>query len=292
MRESLRRLSVSLLLAAPAAVVLAAPYGDTYDQAAGYGVETLENRVQRLEKKFSGQAMAKMVADVEKLQAEVLKLRGELEKTQNELERLRKSHKEDYANLDQRLQQVVANQSVMQAQMQAAAPPAPPTVPVEGGDPAAGPVTDHTVPSPAPSPATPPAPVEAAPPAPREVAYQKAFATLKDGKYSEAIQEFKNFMTAYPSGEYSDNAQYWLAEAYYVTKDYGAARVAFDQVIKAFPQSAKVADAMLKIGFIDYDRGQYAEARTALADVVKRYPGSSAAKLAEKRLDRMQQEGR
>ncbi|MCU0734172.1 MAG: tol-pal system protein YbgF [Methylotetracoccus sp.] len=290
MRETLCRLSVSLLLAAPTAAVLAAPYDDTYDQAAGYGVETLENRVQRLEKKFSGQAMAKMVGDVEKLQSEVLKLRGEVEKAQNELERLRKQHKEDYGNVDQRLQQVITNQSVMQAQLQAAAPPAPPApaVPVEGGEQAAAPVTDNAAQSPLPA----AAPVESAPPPPREVAYQKAFTTLKDGKYSDAIKEFKSFMAAYPNGEFSDNAQYWLAEAYYVTKDYGAARIAFEQVVKAFPQSAKVADAMLKVGFIDYDRGQYAEARTALADVVKRYPGSSAAKLAEKRLERMQQEGR
>lgn len=294
MNEMLRNLAASVLMAAASAGVSAAPYDSAYDQAAGYGVETLDRRVEKLEKKFSGQALSKMVTDMDRLQAEVLKLRGELEKAQNELDRLKRQHKDDYANLDQRLQQVIANQSVVQAQMQAAAPAntAVPPIPADGS----GAVTlsgsenagQGTVPAAAPA-----APGEStpAPPPAREVAYQKAFATLKDGRYGEAIQEFKSFMNAYPTGDFSDNAQYWLAEAYYVTKDYGASRLAFDQVIKAFPRSAKVADAMLKIGLIDYDRGQYSEARSQLTDLMSRYPGSSAAKLAEKRLERMQQEG-
>lgn len=279
---------------------LAAPYGSTYEDAAGYGVETLENRVAKLEKKLGGQALAKMASDTEKLQSEVLKLRGELEKAENELERLRRQHKEDYATMDQRLQQLIANQSVMQAQIQAGTAtttPAAGTTAAPGTD-ATGQSTEQAPGSPGQGGAaavSPPAPGQAPevpPPPPRELAYQKAFATLKDGKYGDAIKEFKSFLGAYPNGDYADNAQYWLAEAQYVTKDYGAARSGFEQVVKGFPQSAKVSDAMLKIGLIDYDRGDYAGARTALSDVVKRYPGSSAARLAEKRLERIQQEGR
>lgn len=279
---------------------LAAPYGSTYDDAAGYGVETLENRVAKLEKKLGGQALAKMASDTEKLQSEVLKLRGELEKAENELERLRRQHKEDYATMDQRLQQLIANQSVMQTQIQAGAASTTPAAGNAGavsGIDAAGQATEQAPgnATPGSTAATNPPPagqaLEAPPPPPRELAYQKAFATLKDGKYGDAIKEFKSFLGAYPNGDYADNAQYWLAEAQYVTKDYGAARSGFEQVVKGFPQSAKVSDAMLKIGLIDYDRGDYAGARTALSDVVKRYPGSSAARLAEKRLERLQQEG-
>lgn len=289
MKKCLRVASASLLAAGTA--VSAAPYDSTYDQAAGYGVETLENRVEKLEKKFSGQALSRMAIDLEKLQSEVLKLRGQLEKAEHELERLKKQQRDDLAGIDERLRQVTANQSVMQAQLQAAAPAAPATPPAEGtGESSELPVQQPAA-NPGGSPALEPA-AEAAPPPPREVAYQKAFATLKEGRYAEAIHDFKIFLDAYPSGEFSDNAQYWLAEAHYVTKDYGAARIAFEQVIKGFPQSAKIADAMLKIGFIDYERGLYAEARAELAEVVKRYPRSSAAKLAEKRLDKMQQEGR
>lgn len=293
MNKMLRNLAASLLWAAT--MVSAAPYDSTYDQAAGYGVETLENRVEKLEKRLSGQALAKMLGDMEKLQSEVLKLRGELEKADHELERLKKQQKDDYTSMDQRLQQVMATQSVMQTQMQVAAPAsaAPPSSP-DASSQGLEPSTENPAQNAAPTlPGS--APVEPVPPPvpvpPREIAYQKAFATLKEGRYADAIKEFKSFMAAYPSGEFSDNAQYWLAEAHYVTKDYGAARVAFDNVIKGFPQSTKLADAMLKIGFIDYERADYSAARAALMDVAKRYPNSSAAKLAEKRLDRMQQEG-
>jgi TolA-binding protein len=57
-----------------------------------------------------------------------------------------------------------------------------------------------------------------------------------------------------------------------------------------FPQSGKVPDAQLKLGFIEYENADYAKARGLLTDLIKRYPESSAAKMAEKRLERMKQE--
>lgn len=279
----------------------AEPY-DVYDRAAGYGVDTLEKRVEKLERKLSGQALTDIGEDVDRLQSEVLKLRGELEKANNELNRLKKAHKDEFTGVDERLQQLSKAQADMQAQLQSVAPPpaaVPGATPADGTIPVPGqpvdPAATTTAPGVAPvDPAAAAAQQPAAPPPvpPREAAYQRAFGILKEGRYPEAIRELKAFLAAYPTGDYSDNAQYWLAEAYYVTKDPAAARTAFDTVVKTYPQSSKVADAMLKLGFIDYDIGQYAEARATLSEVIKSYPNSSAAKLAEKRLERMQQEGR
>ena len=114
---------------------------------------------------------------------------------------------------------------------------------------------------------------------------------MTEGKYPEAIKELKTFLAAYPKGEYSDNAAYWLAEAHYVNRDLAAARESFRKVVKEYPQAAKASDAQLKLGYIDYDTGQWLSARETLSDVVKRYPDTSAAKLAQKRLDKMKQEG-
>lgn len=283
----------------------AEPY-DVYDRAAGYGVDTLERRVEKLEKKLSGQALTGITEQVDRLQTEVQRLRGELEKATNEIARLKKVQKEEFAGVEDRLQQLGKAQTDLQTQVQALTPPAPGaaaagTPPADGSAPGPGQATDPAAAVPGQTPVTgvaPPDPATAqaaaVPPAvaPREAAYQKAFGILKEGRYPEAIRELKAFLAAYPSGEYSDNAQYWLAEAFYVTKDPAAARSAFDTVIKSYPQSSKVADAMLKLGFIDYDIGQYAQARATLSEVTRTYPNSSAAKLAEKRLERMQQEGR
>ncbi|WP_139556380.1 tol-pal system protein YbgF [Methylotetracoccus oryzae] len=305
MRGYLIVVVAGLGLAMQAGALRAAEPYDVYDRAAGYGVDTLERRVEKLEKKLSGQALSGINEQVDRLQSEVQRLRGELEKATNEIARVKKLQKEEFADLEAKLQQFGKAQTDLQTQVQALTPPAPATapgtVPGDGSAPIPGQPTDPAaaVPGQAPPPGTAPADpaaaqTAAAPPAvaPREAAYQKAFGILKEGRYPEAIRELKAFLTAYPSGEYSDNAQYWLAEAFYVTKDPAAARSAFDTVIKSYPQSSKVADAMLKLGFIDYDIGQYAQARATLSEVMRTYPNSSAAKLAEKRLERMQQEGR
>lgn len=290
------------LVAVTGHLAAAEPY-DVYDRAAGYGVDTLERRVEKLEKKLSGQALTGVTEEVDRLQSEMQKLRGELEKATNEINRLKKVQKDEATAVDERLQQLSKAQTDLQAQVQGQNPQnvaVPGAVPADGAVPVPGQPVDPTAaasgqPAPVAGTPTPPAVPQAAaappPVPPREAAYQKAFGILKEGRYPEAIRELKAFLAAYPTGDYSDNAQYWLAEAFYVTKDPAAARSAFDTVIKSFPQSSKVADAMLKLGFIDYDIGQYAGARATLNELIKSYPNSSAAKLAEKRLERMQQEG-
>ncbi|HYE38014.1 tol-pal system protein YbgF [Methylocaldum sp.] len=253
-------------------------YDRTYDQnQTGYGVATLEERVSQLEKRLSGSTLMEMFNRMEQLQAEVLKLRGEMEELSHRLEGAQKQQRDMYTDLDQRIQQLSAGSSgALQA-------PADQSASSDAN------VTAPAVPSTPPAQA--PAPV-AADSGNRQAVYQKAFSTLKEGKYPEAIKEFKGFIATYPTGEYADNAHYWLAEAYYVNRDFNASRDTFRKVIKDFPQSGKVPDALLKLGFIEYETGQKANAKELLTEVVKRYPDTSAAKMAEKRLDRMRQENR
>lgn len=262
--------------------VCAQQYGQMYDRRydqnqTGYGVPTLEERVAQLEKRLSGNTLMEMYNRMEQLQAEVLKLRGENEELAHQLEELKKQQQTIYIDLDQRMQQLSAGGS--------GAPQAP-------FDQSASP--DGTAPAEATASQAPaqPAPAPAGDPGNRQAAYQKAFNTLKEGKYPEAIKEFKNFIAAYPTGDYADNAHYWLAEAYYVSRDFNTSRDIFRKLIKDFPQSAKVPDALLKIGFIEYETGQKANAKELLTEVVKRYPDSSAAKLAEKRLDKLRQDAK
>jgi tol-pal system protein YbgF len=253
-------------------------YDRRYDQTqAGYGVPTLEERVAQLEKRVSGNTLIEMFNRMEQLQAEVLKLRGENEELTHRLEELKKQQQAMYTDLDQRMQQLSAGGSGVSQ-----------IAPDQGTSPDLSVPTESTASQvPAQS-----APVSPGDPGNRQAAYQKAFNTLKEGKYPEAVKEFKSFIAAYPTGEYADNAHYWLAEAYYVSRDFNASRDVFRKVIKDFPQSSKVPDALLKIGFIEYETGQKANAKELLTEVVKRYPDSSAAKLAEKRLDKLRQEAK
>ena len=76
---------------------------------------------------------------------------------------------------------------------------------------------------------------------------------MKDGQYDRAIVAFQKFLATYPDSSLADNAQYWLGEAYYVNKAYPEAQAAFQRVVDKYPQSRKLADALLKIGYCRYE---------------------------------------
>ena len=85
----------------------------------------------------------------------------------------------------------------------------------------------------------------------------------------------------------ADNAQYWLGEAYYVNRSFPEALAAFQRVVENFPGSRKLPDALLKIGYCDYELKEYSAARAALLHVTTKFPDSSAAPLAQQRLEKM-----
>lgn len=255
----------------------AEPYNNPVYDSTGYGVETLDERVAKLEKQLSGSTLLEMFNTLERLQTEVQRLSGQVEELTHELETVRKQQRDTYMELDQRLQ---ANRLTPSA---AAIPTASGETPDTGADSGKGP-TEGTGSPQHPATATTASSNDSAV---RQAAYQKAFNLLKDSKYPEAIKELKAFIAGYPGGEFSDNAWYWLGEAQYVSGDRTTSRDTFREMIRKFPQSSKVADALLKIAYIEYDGGQYANARELLGDVIKRYPTSSAARMAEKRLEKM-----
>lgn len=117
--------------------------------------------------------------------------------------------------------------------------------------------------------------------------YSQAFNALKAGSYSVAITGFKDFLTSYPASPLAENAQYWLGEAYYVTRSYDDASGAFKTVLQKYPQSRKAPDAMLKLGFTQYEQKRYADARKTLTDLTQKFPDSDASKLATERLKRI-----
>lgn len=122
--------------------------------------------------------------------------------------------------------------------------------------------------------------------------YQAAFEQLKQQRYDAAQVAFTSFLETYPDSEMRGNAQYWLAETYYVTKQFNVALEQFQKVISEYPTTRKVPDAWLKIGYSHYALENWNEARGALNTVVARFGGSTAAQLAKNRLAEMKQQGR
>lgn len=114
--------------------------------------------------------------------------------------------------------------------------------------------------------------------------YQQAYEALRNGHTAQAIAEFNALLSKNPGGEYANNAQYWLGEAYRVNQDIDSARKAFNSVIENYPDSSKVPDALLKLGYIEIDQKNIVKAREYLTRVTGDFPSSTAAQLASKKL--------
>jgi tol-pal system protein YbgF len=114
--------------------------------------------------------------------------------------------------------------------------------------------------------------------------YKLAFNLLDSGQVQASRLLFEEFLKKWPSGEYSDNALYWIAETYYHEKQYRVAALKFQKVRQDFPRSDKAGDALLKLGFCFYSMERYKEALPFLQDFIQSYPKSRLASKAKKRV--------
>lgn len=238
----------------------------------------LESRVRLLEQRLSSRAMVTLLRQVEQMQKEIQALRGQLEESQHELERLREDQRRQYLDLDGRLRRLEGGDL-------AAGGDQAPTPPAELVSPP--PPDSRPAPSPVAQPQVRSSPVAPASPEGEAEAYRQAYQALRAGHYDAAIDAFSEFLQTHPTGDYADNALYWLGEAYYVKRDFNAARDAFQQVVEKFPDSPKAPDALLKLGYVDYEQGRMTSAARSLQKVIQQFPGSRAASLAEQRLQQI-----
>ena len=273
--------------AIPVVAVAALAWGGT--AVAQTGQLSTEERLARLERLLESQSLVDMLGQVEQLQSEIRELRGEVELLNHHFEEVKRRQKDLYLDMDRRMRQLELG-----GRPAAAAAGAPPsaaaasTPPVQSTAPAPRPAASAPPPPPtAPATADAPPPVDTG----EESAYQAAFALLREGRYGEAEGAFQKFLKAHPDGAYAGNAQYWLAESHYVTRNFEQALEAFRVVVAKHPDSPKVPDAKLKIGFIHYELGQWDPARKSLDEVRTAYPGTTVANLAGNRLQRMRAEG-
>jgi tol-pal system protein YbgF len=122
---------------------------------------------------------------------------------------------------------------------------------------------------------------------PEKQLYQTASQQLKEKQYDAAKLSLQKLISDYPTGEYTANGYYWLGEVCFIQGNLPEAMQAFSSVIQSFPQHAKVADSLLKLGYIASAESHASKAKQYFEQVVRQYPGSSAARLAEARLQAM-----
>lgn len=247
------------------------------------------------------QDTTQLVYQIQELLEEVRELRGQVESQQREIENLRRRQRDQYLDLDQRLQQLAGGVVVPQPGLTQEPSPErepPVEVPPQLADAPAADVPEVRAPIDAQTEITPLASVVT--PAPRDLgtpteeeqaAYDRAFRALREQRFADAAEGFSNFLDRHPDSGYAPNAMYWLAETYYVTRDFETALVFFNQLRDRYPGSNKDGDALLKIGFSHFELRQWNEARAALEQVRSEHPGTTLARLAESRLRDMRLAG-
>ena len=111
-------------------------------------------------------------------------------------------------------------------------------------------------------------------------AYQYAFDLMRNRQYQESLAGFEEIIVAFPNGQYTPNAFYWIGELYLAQGDNEKSRQSFVQVISLYPDHQKVPDAMYKLGVVYFALGDNQSALRYLGQVQQEYPNSSAAGLA------------
>lgn len=217
----------------------------------------IERRLAALERVIANGSLVDLTLQVDELQRQTADLQGRTEALEHGAETTAGRQRELYVDLDDRLQNL--ERSLQAANVMDGGSLAPGQLPVPGG-------SDRDN-------------------------YQAAFELLKEQRYEPAAMAFHQFLVSFPDSQLADNALYWLAESYYVTDQFENALEQFQAVINRFPRSRKVPDALLKIGYSNYELERWDAARTALRRVQDEYEDTTAARLAEQRLNRMDDEG-
>lgn len=119
--------------------------------------------------------------------------------------------------------------------------------------------------------------------------YQQAMDMVTASHYLEAAGEFESFLKKYPKSQFAPSARFWVAESFFLSRDYKRAIKEYQVYLEKFPKDAKVAEAILKQGNSFYELGMFDESRAFYDKVVQSYPKSAEAQQAKKRIARIEE---
>ena len=235
---------------------------------------SVEQRLSRMEKLLNSQGLVDLMLKVENLQMELQRLQGQNEEQLHALQELKQRQRDLYIDIDRRLLQLERNTPAGTA---AAGTTGQATGSVVA--PVAAAATSGTI-------ATAPTVLEG-----EQEAYQEAFNLLRELRYDRATVAFRDFLKKYPEGRYAHIAQYWLGEASYAQGDFKQAIQDYKVLIDKYPQSPKLAEAMLKIGYSEYELKNTQAAQASLEQLIQTYPGTTEAGQAQNLLKKIRLKG-
>lgn len=117
-----------------------------------------------------------------------------------------------------------------------------------------------------------------------EAIFNEGYKSLTEGRYKDARDRFKLFLSRYPSSTKAPDAQYWLAESYYREGSFEEAILAFQKFIDTYPKDSRIPLSYLKQGLSLINIGRKEEARLFLQTLIDKFPKSQEAKIAREKL--------
>ena len=106
--------------------------------------------------------------------------------------------------------------------------------------------------------------------------YDYAFSLLRQQEYAEAERALTAFIDAHPDDSLTGNAYYWLAETYYVRRDYQKAAGYFASGYRNFPEGTKATDNLLKLAMSLANIDQKDKACFTFKELAERFPDASS----------------
>ena len=128
----------------------------------------------------------------------------------------------------------------------------------------------------------PPAPVEDAPPA--EELYRIGRDQLTRGGNKAARSAFTDLLRRYPDSELAADAQFLIAESYAAEGTIPAADSAYAAVVSKYADSPRAPTALYKRGVMAQTARRTTTAKRLYNELIQKYPSSDEAELARERL--------
>jgi tol-pal system protein YbgF len=112
---------------------------------------------------------------------------------------------------------------------------------------------------------------------PPQEQYDSAMDLLRTGDYAASERALELFLEINPDHALAPNAAYWLAETYYVRKNYAAAAAAFARNYQNYgTNSGKAVDNLLKLGMSLEGLGEAEKACLAYQELNQEFPDAPA----------------
>ena len=128
----------------------------------------------------------------------------------------------------------------------------------------------------------PPAPVEDAPPA--EELYRIGRDQLTRGGNKAARSAFTDLLRRYPDSELAADAQFLIADSYAAEGSIAAADSAYAAVVSKYADSPRAPTALYKRGVMAQTARRTTTAKRLYNELIQKYPSSDEAELARERL--------